>query len=77
MKVYMVVSSMGSYDDYHEHTEKAYLDEAKANEFMEEYNAKLKDNQIRERWKCRKGKKYDPFIWDQHEAEITVIDVEE
>ena len=80
MKVYMVVSSRGDYEDYSEHIEKAYTSEAKAIEFMDTYNKEL----MKDKAECRQRREQglpalygDWRLEDEYEAVINTIDVEE
>ena len=80
MKVYLVVSAQGFYEDRSERIERAYTDEAKAINFMEKYNKKLNRDQARYRDMRERGfiMLYEDYrVEEKHEARIDTIDVEE
>lgn len=52
-KVYCIINSSGSYDDYHESIEKAFFDKSEAKEYMDARNDWLKSQIEMEKQKIK------------------------
>lgn len=46
MKVYLIETSSGSYDDYYTYIKTGFLDKAKAEKYVEKYNNELESDKI-------------------------------
>ena len=60
MKVYLIETSSGSYDDYYTYIKTGFLDKCKAEKYVEKYNKRLKDKRTQSDvcGACKSGK-YD------------------
>lgn len=77
MKIYIVQSSRGIYEDYCEEIEKIFLDKSKAIKFMRKYNKNLSKVKAENKRLEEKNEKYDYWINDMHKAVIIEKEVEE
>lgn len=77
MKIYIVQSSTGVYEDYFEKIEKIFLDESRAIEFMSEYNKNLLKNKAKNDKLAQRGLKCDSWLFDAHNAVVIEQNVEE
>ena len=82
-KVYCVIASSGSYEDYYESIDKAFFDQAKAEEYKHFKNGLLRKNQLEEEQKAKKLNEVDSDsiteeewddLWEQYKPNYFVFD---
>jgi len=76
-KIYLIITSGGSYEDYHESIDKAFYDKNNAVKFKDEYNENLRKLKYKEEQKEKRGKNFDyEILYDTYDAKIKEIEIE-